>query len=177
MSKVKKLLFATNSEFGQASVHISVIRELLSREEPIEIHLLSFPSLQARILDLESSTSRHQFRFHPLTSALSFVDKHEEEGTSMTSFIRHRATFRGAMESYSIAAKTCIPWTGEEYVKLYEECFKIIKDLQPDLVVCDIIFFPSFDACQGLLNQKYIILAPTPFRGDQSLMRTFSYPA
>lgn len=174
MGEVKKLLFITNSEFGQSSIFVSIIRELLSRQDSTEIHLLSFPSLRSRVADLLDG-SNPNFKFHSLLSAPSFVSKQEESGP-MTEFVSHSTGFFGSLASYRKMDKALMPWTPDEYLKIYHECCQVIKEVQPSLCVLDVLFFAAFDACEGL-KLKYVNLTPVPFRGDQGLLRTFTYPA
>lgn len=174
MCEVKKLLFITNSEFGQSSICVSIIRELLSRQDSIEIHLLSFPALQDRVTDLLDGESQ-RFQFHSLLSAPSFAQKHEEGGSIRTEAISHSAGFFASLRSYFSMGKVMLPWRGDEYMRLYHECCQFIQESQPDLCICDGLFLQGQDAAEGL-NRQYIILSPVPWRGDPGL-RVFSYPA
>lgn len=171
--KNKKLLFITNAEFGQSSVHISTIRELLSGQESVEIHLLSFPSLRARVTDLLKASDQN-FEFHSLLSAPSFVQK-QEEGWTQTEALSHSTGFFASLGSYMNLGTVVLPWNGEEYLNLYDECCRFIKEIQPDLCIVDALFFSGLDACEGL-NQKYSILSPVAWRGDQGLKKMFAYP-
>ena len=46
-------------------------------------------------------------------------------------------------------------------MRIYECCKKVIEEIQPDLVVSDVIFNPGLDAC-FMLNQKCVMNTPTP---------------
>lgn len=166
----KKLLFITNSEYGQSSVHCSVIQELLSRPDAPQIQLLSFPALQTRV----ASLSALNFKFHGLTSAPSFLDKLTEQG-EVTSAASHSTGFISAILSYFVINKFLIPWTSSEYLKLYHEISQVVQEVRPDLCVVDSLFFVGLDACLGE-KQKHIVLSPVQFKGDQGL-KNFNFPA
>jgi len=171
----KKLLFISNAEYGQASIHCSIIKDLLSRsDQALEIHLLSFPFLQSRVSDLVDASNKNSLQFHPILSAPSYLQKQEEKG-ALSGFIRHGTGFLSSIASYMTIGQALLPWTGDEYLKLYHEMSKVIEEVKPDLAMVDVLFAPAIDACLGT-GQKHIILSPTPFKGDQG-GKNFNLPA
>jgi hypothetical protein len=72
-------------------------------------------------------------------------------------------------------------WTGEDWVRICNECKDAIKSTKPDIVVVDSYFYIGVDACRDL-GCQYMILSPNTFMevtSDQKspLGRMVKYPS
>src|SRR5271155_4811604 len=111
-----KILFFTNSEFGQANVFLAVAQELLSRGN-IFVHISSFSPLAARIEELRNGG----FGPYPNTSKLTwhFLSRIGMPEARLAKFgipsIDHKPGARYAPAVYETLAKLSRSRTGEEY--------------------------------------------------------------
>ncbi|CAG8958973.1 hypothetical protein HYFRA_00012130 [Hymenoscyphus fraxineus] len=179
-SGLKKILFFTSSEYGQANVILAVMYELLLMKK-YEIHVMSFESLKSRIklLNQQASTEEsHAAIFHtiPGLSMAQALDRNTD----------HIGPFppglRGAQDTYRMMLPAMVTaWNGPEYMIGYEACLETIRSLNPDTIVVDPIHDQGLQACQTL-SRKYIMLSPNTLqdilRKRQPFLSQFlRYPA
>ncbi len=72
-------------------------------------------------------------------------------------------------------------WTGEDWVRICNECKDAIKSTEPDMVVVDSYFIIGIDACRDL-GCQYMVLSPNTFMEVTSdreslLTRISKYPS
>ncbi len=75
------------------------------------------------------------------------------------SFAAHQTGFLGALDSYTKLFEFMAPWTGDEYIAVYQRCAEIIKQVQPSIVVVEPLLAQAIDACRQL-GCKYAVLSP-----------------
>lgn len=178
---LKKILFLTSSEYGQANVILAVAYELLLRRE-YEIHIASFAPLSGRIKDLNELAKTcgsipAVFHTVPGPSALEALSAKDE-------FVGpYPPGIRGAIDTYRVTLPAmAAAWDENEYMLGYESCVYILQSLKPDMVIVDPLFSQGLEACTQL-SWKCVILSPNTFqeilRKRQPLSRfQFSrYPA
>jgi hypothetical protein len=177
-----KILFFTNSEFGQANVFLAVAQELLSRGN-IFVHISSFSPLAARIEELRNGG----FGTYPNTSTLTW---HLLSGMSMHEArlakfgipsIDHKPGARYAPAVYETLAKLSRSRTGEEYVQGVREMKAVIETVEPDVIAIEEFFFQAMDACI-VLGREFCVLGPGTLREHASnleslWMKMTEYPA
>ena len=185
----KRVLFLTNSEYGQAQTQLSVAYELLSHPD-IEVHVASFEELGPRIPALNqlfhSQISRStaglsqrdkQIHFH-LIDHPSLAKVLLSKNATTISYMSHPPGFWGALTSYPKSVIFLLGWEPEEYVAIARRCEDLIGEIGPDAVVVDSLFSQGTDACRrvyggggggkdvkpgGRRNKPYAILNPLNF--------------
>ncbi|KAK0196224.1 putative UDP-glucoronosyl and UDP-glucosyl transferase [Armillaria mellea] len=158
-STLKKVLFFTNSEYGQANIVLSVAHELCFRPD-VEVHIASFPVLSPRIRDLQDrlrvTGSSARIFFHPLRGISLKEARIRRIGTNTPT---HAPTLSGAFRSFRRLPYYVAEWSGPEYMELYDSCVEIIQDLNAHAVVIEYFLSQAIDACR-FLNLKFIIMTP-----------------
>lgn len=177
-----KVLFLTNSELGQSSVCLAVTHEFLLRPE-YEVHIASFPVLGPTVTKVNArakslASAQQEATFHPLCG-LSMKDAYIQKVGNQRTFNNHRVGLRGAMNAYkSVLINALAPWNGSEYMAVYFQCFSVIQDIQPVVVVVDPLFAPAIDACLKL-KLPYLVLSPNTLKDhcQPRLANFWKFPA
>lgn len=160
----KAVLFLTNQELGQATAVLTVAHEFLIRQS-YTVHIASFPQLENAVSQLNiqaavltQSTSTTAAIFHSLPGRC-MVDAATTTMPLSDSFAAHQTGFLGALDSYTKLFEFMAPWTGDEYIAVYQRCAEIIKQVQPSIVVVEPLLAQAIDACRQL-GCKYAVLSP-----------------
>lgn len=172
-----KILFFPLSERGQLNVALAVSSALLSRPD-LSLHLASFSDAAPRVEDLRQ-------RFASSDSSLSF---HELPGPGMVPAARrtveqeeiaHGLGMKELKRTCETFMRVLSPWTKEEYGAIYQACFDLINELDPDLVVMDVIFAPALDALKVVRPPRnYAFLLPNSLKDSLGAAAKFwKYPA
>lgn len=180
---MKRVLFFTGSEYGQANVILAVAYELLLRQKH-DVHIASFAPLKSRIPELNKLASSNS---DGKASAVTF---HLVVGPSAQEALLARDEFigpfppgiHGATDCY----RTTLPamattWEGSIYMSGYSSCLDILDTVSPDLIVCDPLMSQGLEACNTRLRDC-VVLSPNTFREimakQQPIFPTFfRYPA
>ena len=180
---MKRVLFFTCSEYGQANVILAVAYELLLRQK-FDVHIASFAPLKNRIPELNEQAA---FDSDEKAGAATF---HLVHGPSAQEALLARDEFigpfppgvRGAIDCY----RTTLPamattWEWNVYMSGYTCCLNILDTVHPDLIVCDPLMSQGLEAC-NTMSRDCVILSPNTFREimakQQPVFPTFfRYPA
>ncbi|KFY31374.1 hypothetical protein V494_07963, partial [Pseudogymnoascus sp. VKM F-4513 (FW-928)] len=176
MPPKRKLLFITNREHGAANVHLAVSYEILTNRPDIEIHLISFPSLEKHVRAVSEQARKSFSPAAPeTTAAFSPITFHALPGSSITDVIAaqlampfdkamtHPPGFWGALQSYKRMGIFAASWPGEMHLEIYAAVKGLIRDIEPSLVVLDPVFIPGVEACRDL-KAKYVMLSPNAMK-------------
>ncbi len=154
----KRILFFTNSEYGQSNVHLAVAYEAALKED-VEVHLASFAPLQSRVAELQERISQK-------TAGRARIVFHTIEGKAqieaLGDILKNLCVGPGinnAVKSYDCIPKILITWDAPEYIRMYDRIVKIIEQVDPDIIVQDNLNFPGVDACRNL-GRNHVILSP-----------------
>ena len=180
---VKRVLFFTSSEYGQANVILAVAYELLLRQK-YDVHIASFAPLKNRIPELNEQASLDS---DGKAGAATF---HLVNGPSAQEALLARDEFigpfppgvRGAIDCY----RTTLPamattWEGNVYMSGYTWCLNILDTVHPDLIVCDPLMSQGLEAC-NTRSRDCVVLSPNTFREIMAKQQPvfpnfFRYPA
>lgn len=177
--KVKKVIFLTDSEYGQANVILAVAYEMLLLQQH-EVHVASFAPLQARIKDLNELVPDNHV---PATFHTVFGPSALEALVAKNEFIGpYRPGIRGALDTYRVTLPVlATAWDGPAYMKGYESCLEILRSVEPDLIIIEPLFSQGLEACKAL-SRDCVVLSPNTFQemcGSEQpiLSRLCRYPA
>jgi hypothetical protein len=170
----KKVLFMTNSEYGQANVILAVAYEFLLRQR-YDIHIASFAPLKGRIPALNELASCNS------GGKASIATFHLIAGPSAQEALLERDEFigpfppglRGAKDSY----RTTLPamattWEGPVYMTGYASCINILDSIKPDLIACDPLMSQGLEACKAR-SRDVVVLSPNTFREIMAKQQPF----
>ena len=172
--RVKKILFMTNSESGQANTILAMALEATTRPH-VEVHIASFPALKRRVERLSQ-----KINFHPLDGK-DMLEMMAVQGIPWETF-PHPPTTK-CCEPYDRTTTAILTvWNGEcafyfllllcmwvvidvrrifgpAYVRLCDNIKRIIEGVDPDIVVVDTLLNAGFDACRSL-NRRFVMNSP-----------------
>ncbi|PWY66035.1 UDP-Glycosyltransferase/glycogen phosphorylase [Aspergillus sclerotioniger CBS 115572] len=180
LHKRRCVLFLTNSERGKASVLLAVAYEFLLNSS-YEIHVGSFRSLKKQIAELNYHVATHDSVRNaavleeipgPSMKQARFRDGQLEEGWDV-----RKVGLCTALETYrNVLAPALLPWTGVEYVSIYDAIVGVIQALIPRLIIVDPSFVPAVDVCRNL-HWRHVLLGPNPAKEQViQLGSGFTYP-
>ncbi|KAF4469860.1 glycosyltransferase family 1 [Fusarium albosuccineum] len=168
-TRPKKILFFTNSDYGQANVILETVYELMLSTSNIEIHIASFQRLRHAIedtiglaMDNAAGHAPAHLVFHGLEGRSQFeaaigpdVDLFEAYDCPVTFFNAVHTILKidGIMQ----------PWSPEEFADLYLQTTSVLKDVKPDLTVVEPLFTPALTACNHL-SINWIVLSPNTIK-------------
>lgn len=169
MGTPKRILLLTNSEYGQASVHLAVAHTLaeLYRGD-VEVHVASFGPLA----ELVRSASEYATKQNP--GALPFVF-HRIKGTDMSAawgrpelrleeYNGLRPGFFNTPKFLRLLLRLTSPWDGPEFVAIFEAVRALLlHTVKPDVAAVDPAFSPAVTACVHA-QVKFCILAPNTIK-------------
>ncbi|QSZ29829.1 hypothetical protein DSL72_004347 [Monilinia vaccinii-corymbosi] len=183
-TRPRKILFLTNSEYGQSNVVLATAYELILNN--VEVHIASFeaPALAeevSHIIDYGNARSPIRMRvdelnagtygpiptgsitavFHAIASPgmvekLALVARDQEA-------MRHGVGFLEAWRTYAKIPRILSSYTPEEYVGGVHSCVEIVKAVNPDGIVVEKLCAQGFDAC-ALLGKKMMSITPNSFK-------------
>ena len=185
-SKAKSILFLTNSEHGQAQVHLAIAHEILLNSD-LEVHFASFPDLQSRVCGLQKLHPSKPIGFHPINgpSMTEAMIKNRLRGWMGLS---HPCGVVNAAKAFTKLPYVLIPREWDDYFAIYQRCGEIVKEIRPAMVVVDSLLNPGLDMCrnwnngEGIERMKYIVINPIDlihmlYMMQPSLGAFWKYPA
>jgi hypothetical protein len=164
--KAKVVLFLSTSEHGQANVSLASAQALLQLVVPVKLHYASFKQLREAVEAVSvfaAETSRdpgrhiefHEVAGRPLFDALR--TRLAKQGYA-TQFDAPPARSESGRIVHSLLAGM-LPWTGPEYVEIFESLREVIQQVQPDITVIDSNFGPALAVCIHI-GANYVVLTP-----------------
>lgn len=165
MSDTKRILFLTNSEYGQANVVLAVAHALMHAAADVEIHIASFEILGKAVRLL----SDYALQTAPSPQRSKGIVFHTVLGQPYSRTPLTRETFDLTPSLYNTARtilafpEAMSPWEPEEFVGLCEEVERIIDEVQPDLVVVEPMFNPGLTICH-YRRMKWMVLCPNTIK-------------
>src|SRR4051812_20833301 len=81
---------------------------------------------------------------------------------------RHAPGLRGAVKAYrKVLPAATAPWEPQDYFPIYDHCCKLIKGLDPAVVVLDPLFGAGSDACLTL-KRRSVMVSPNTTKDHAS---------
>lgn len=167
MSQPKKILQLTCSEHGQANVHLAVAHALTEQDPSVEIHIGSFSQLSNSVKGasdhvVKSVPGASPFHFHEL-SGTSYMDCILQMSLDFFSVIAIAPGLRNSLPMLKGLANCATPWNSDQFLEVYREIVRVIKSVDPDLVVVDNLFCPALSACRHL-KRNWLVLSPNALK-------------
>ncbi|KAK6211999.1 hypothetical protein LQW54_005527 [Pestalotiopsis sp. IQ-011] len=166
MSNPKRILFLTNSEYGQANVVLAVAHGLIHADADVEIHIASFKVLGDAVRLLSDYALKTAPEPQRSKKAIVF---HEVHGRPYARTPITRETFDLTPSLYNTARviwafpEVMSPWEPAEFVGLCEEVERIIDEVRPDLTVVEPMFNPGLTICHHR-RMEWMVLTPNTIK-------------
>ncbi|KEF63704.1 uncharacterized protein A1O9_01682 [Exophiala aquamarina CBS 119918] len=166
----RRILFFTNSDFGQANVVLASVYAMMHVATDLEIHIASFHPLEGAVRELSDKAVKQ----NPPKMEQERVIFHGIDGLSQ--FDAAKRPEVGVLEAYDltpglvnsarnilIIPGIMLPWEPHEFGAIYLQAEKILSDVNPDITVVDPLFAPGLTLCQ-YLDINWIVLAPNTIK-------------
>lgn len=156
----KKVLLLTNAERGQANVFLAVADELLYADQHPEVHFASFDPIEPAV----NAIAELSQRTCPPGARILF---HRLGGLSMKAAWDRPEVIGGrgheGLKGWELLLRVTLPWTGPEFLEVFESVVNVIEQVQPDAVAVDPCFAPALTACHHL-GVKFVVLSPNTIK-------------
>ncbi|GKT44281.1 glycosyltransferase sdnJ [Colletotrichum spaethianum] len=159
IGKNNTVLFVTNVEHGLSNVHVATAFSLLERHPEITVHYASWPKIRPKIERISAYARKltPQSRgavFHELPPPNFF----DAAGRTSLSVMQPPGLegFKAMSEDLLLFVS---PWTVEDHVKIHDAVRDLIRDIDPALVVLDMLLRPGMDATR-IDNRLHAVLSP-----------------
>lgn len=156
------VLFLTNSDSGHANVVLAASHSLLVGHSDLEVHYGTFRNFDKPIQDINKwvatkSAGTGQIKFHEIQGhdfAATFktkglAEEYHVNPPGLAGFQRFSKSFHMYM----------MPWDAPEYLEIYKQVVALIEQLDPAVVVLDVLFAPGIDATR-VLKRREVIISP-----------------
>lgn len=187
MTPPKKILFLTNSDYGQANVVLATAYNLLHTAPDVEIHIASFQALHSPTLSTSKfaidnapkGTSPKGLKFHALKgSSWGEVAFGPETGYSAVNDLK--PGLRNSAKCVSLIPTVMLPWKPSEFLVIYREAERVMKETEPNLTIVEPLFTPGLTLCYHT-NTNWAVLAPNTIKDfvvplQPSLAMFWKYP-
>ncbi|KAL2259989.1 hypothetical protein VTK26DRAFT_6153 [Humicola hyalothermophila] len=173
----KKVILATNSEFGQANVFLAVGHALQAADSSVEVHFVSFSPIspyvsEASEYSVASSPGARPWTFHKL-DGVTFADAimgGESGYDSFNCVLSRQPNLINTTRLLFDLNRYIIPWTGPEFVEIMKSFVRIADEIRPDLIMVDSLFAPALTACHHH-KLDFLVLSPNTLRDFSSALQ------
>ncbi|KAK4154439.1 hypothetical protein C8A00DRAFT_32789 [Chaetomidium leptoderma] len=169
MARPKRILFFTNSDFGQANVVLATAHALLHSAPQVEIQIASFHALKEAVnstsaFALKTSPHKHAkpITFHPL-DGISWgpATFRPEVGVAAANDLTPGPI--NSAKNILLIPAVMLPWRPDEFLSLYRQAECILSDVRPDVTAINPIFTPGLTLCHHL-KTNWLVLAPNTLK-------------
>jgi hypothetical protein len=175
----QRLLFLTNSELGQANVHLAVLEWLQSSKSDVELHVCSFgplrPAVEA-LNDAGHATSGRDIAFHELSGPTwkeCLFNRAEHQWQETTALA---PTVWNASRAAVLMPRVVVPWNADELLDLTLQVKDVVQSVEADLLIVDNILTPAITICYNT-KTPWCVLSPNTYRefilGNQPRYESF----
>ncbi|KAM6534453.1 hypothetical protein FALCPG4_004090 [Fusarium falciforme] len=155
------VLFVTSAHDGFSNVHLATSHALLEKYPDLEVHYASFPDLKRKVDRVSAEhTKSKPVIWHELPPP-GIVAAYLRSFGSVAGLMNVPG-LKGIKRAVKDIQTVAAPWDAEEHWILYKTIFDVIKEVDPAVVILDILFKPAIEATQDL-NYKHIFVTPNSF--------------
>ncbi|KAI8235329.1 Glycosyltransferase sdnJ [Colletotrichum sp. SAR 10_86] len=165
----KRIIFLTNSDYGQANVVLSVAHALVHKSQDVEVHIASQARLKGPTSRLVKqltadlgSAAVDAVKFHEV-AGLSHFDSVDRPGNPTMETWLVNPNFSNVTRNMLNIAGLALPWSPEEFVEIYRDLERIWNDVKPDVTVAEAFFAPALTFCNRI-KMNWIVLAPNTIK-------------
>jgi hypothetical protein len=170
--KNNTVLFVANSEYGLSNVHLATAQALLEQHPSIDIHYASFSGAAKKIerLSLGVPTTKN-ISFHGLHGT-SLWEKYMDNVEKTNTKVLNPPNAKGIEASMKQLQMIALPWAEEEYFRIYEQVIDVIDDVDPSVVILDVLLRPAISATWNS-KRKLAFLAPNSLADSHAVNQPY----
>ncbi|KAH8651000.1 hypothetical protein BX600DRAFT_516598 [Xylariales sp. PMI_506] len=168
LSAPKRVLFLTNSEYGQAGVHIATALTVLELyRSAAEVHVASFRPIEKTVASASEYAVKTWQQARPIVfhrvagidvaAAWSRLEIRLEEYNGL------RPGFWNTPKVLKLLLSTTCPWNEEEFLQIYDSVTELLEEIKPHVIAIDPAFSPAVTACHQS-KAFFYILAPNAIK-------------
>ena len=174
------VLLLTNSEHGQANVFLATAHALLTQYRDVEVHFASFPPIAPSVASTsdfalsQSPFSSLPIAFHPVAGLPMLQAWSRPEFEAEKDGSRHAQGLWTAWRKMRVLLRVTLPWTGPEFVVIFDSVSRILGEVDPHVVAVDPAFAPGLTAVRHYHHQqvpagrgrkrRYVVLSPNTIK-------------
>ncbi|EJT78299.1 hypothetical protein GGTG_03400 [Gaeumannomyces tritici R3-111a-1] len=140
---------------GLSNVHVATALSLQQRHPQAEVHVASSMHAKARV-DRVSRGPR-PITFHEI-KGFYFVKSLQESNISITT-LTHGPGLKRSASLYEMMPRVISPFSVEDHISIYQQVRRLIEQVDPAVVVLDMLFRPAMEAAQDM-NRMRVVLSP-----------------
>ncbi|KAF4439570.1 UDP-glycosyltransferase 84B2 [Fusarium austroafricanum] len=172
MAGKKRLLFFTNSDYGQSNVVLATTHALALTCQDAEIHVASFHDLQDGVENasrfMQATAAKQK---QPILDPFIF---HKMEGNSWGPAVKSPETavfdtlelapnFVNSAKGVAVLPAVMIPWGPREFLAIYKDAQRALEEVDPDLTIVESLFAVALTLCH-YLGIKWMVLSPNTIK-------------
>ncbi|KAF4344787.1 UDP-glycosyltransferase 84B2 [Fusarium beomiforme] len=168
MAGNKRILFFTNSDFGQANVVLATAHALGLACHDAEIHIASFKDLRRGVDEaskfMQAIATQQQiavpkpFIFHEIEGiSWGLATKHPD--TAIFETLELAPGFVNSAKGVAILPAVMVPWSPKEFLDIYKETERVFHEVRPDLAIIEPLFTQGLTFCH-YQRVKWMVLSP-----------------
>lgn len=166
----QKILFFTNSDYGQANVVLASAYALMHIATDVEIHVASFHRLEGAVREMSKQvvtdappgTNPQRLIFHGIDGMSQFEAAARPEVGVLEAYDLAPGLINSA-RNILIIPGIMLPWQPHEFGAIYLEAERILNQVKPNTTVVDPLFTPGLTLCHHL-DINWIVLAPNTIK-------------
>jgi hypothetical protein len=167
-----RILLLTNSEHGQANVFLATSHALLTLphqdHQDVEVHFASFPPIAKFVTSTSQYAVSHSPQalpiiFHPISGLPMLEAWSRPEFEADNDGSRYAQGLWTAWRKMQVLLRVTLPWTGPEFLEIFDSVVDIIHRVNPHVTAVDPAFSPALTAVRHLLI-NYLILSPNTIK-------------
>jgi hypothetical protein len=172
MSTDKRLLFLTNSDYGQANVVLATTHAIGLANPDVEIHVASFQELESGVYDasrfMQESAAQQKlpipksFIFHKL-QGISWGPATKRPGTAIFDTLELTPGFVNSAKGVATLPAVMVPWSPEEYMEIYRDTQRVFDEVDPDLTIVEPLHTQGLTFCH-YRGVKWMVLSPNTIK-------------
>ncbi|TDZ14076.1 Glycosyltransferase sdnJ [Colletotrichum orbiculare MAFF 240422] len=151
-SSRQKILFLTDSDYGQANVVLSIAYALVQSPPNVEVHIASQTRLKAADC----------VRYHQVVGLSHFDALNRPGNAPMDTWVTKPTIGNMLRIIFNIPAFS-LPWSPEEFVEIYRDIEHLANEIRPDVIVAEAFFAPAVTFCHQA-QTRWIALAPNTIK-------------
>ncbi|RGP62560.1 udp-glycosyltransferase 84b2 [Fusarium sporotrichioides] len=172
MTTCKRLLFFTNSDYGQANVVLATAHAIGLENPDVEIQIASFQELEAGVDNasrlMQASASQQKlpipksFVFHRI-EGISWGPATKRPGTAIFDTLELTPGFVNSAKGVATLPAVMVPWTPEEYMEIYWNTQRVYDEVNPDLTIVEPLYTHGLTFCHHR-SVRWMVLSPNTIK-------------
>ncbi|KAL8382118.1 hypothetical protein RB595_006075 [Gaeumannomyces hyphopodioides] len=149
------VLLLFTGEHGLSNVHLATALSLQQRHPQVEVHAASCKYAKARVDRV--SLGPRPIAFHEIKGG-DFLTSLEADAVNITT-LTHGPGLKHSAPLFEMLPRIMSPYSVEDHISMYQQLRRLIDQVDPAVVVLDMMFRPAMEVVQDL-NRMHVVLSP-----------------